>query len=325
MADGMMGYDPTALLKMQIQREQEKMLMDEAKLSNPQFTNYMMGQAGRQIGQAVFGNNVQDPRLQQATALQQVQQQALQAGGGDASSAAYFKALATGFARMGMTDEATKAAKQAADLDKADKFGQGGYTATGFYRSKSGVVYSPTEMKTRRTELDTLEKGLRRLNEISGEDIKTAQFPTDLTKGISKSVAGTFSPKTLGAQTKIAAAAVQDILSNLPPGSASDADVRQAQSSFPGYADAEELAKWVNRTKDMLQFNLKRLSENYDFNPVVSSSGAITVPGAKPAAVQPSGVQSSAIPPRPKAGDVMAGYRFKGGDPSKKENWELVK
>jgi hypothetical protein len=26
----------------------------------------------------------------------------------------------------------------------------------------------------------------------------------------------------------------------------------------------------------------------------------------------------------PKAGDIVQGYRFKGGDPSKKENWELV-
>ena len=26
----------------------------------------------------------------------------------------------------------------------------------------------------------------------------------------------------------------------------------------------------------------------------------------------------------PKTGDVIKGYKFKGGDPSKKENWEKV-
>ena len=35
-------------------------------------------------------------------------------------------------------------------------------------------------------------------------------------------------------------------------------------------------------------------------------------------------VDNGAAPSAPKPGDVMQGYRFKGGDPSKKENWEKV-
>ena len=315
MADGMMGFDPQALLKQQIQQEQERRLLEEAKLSNPQFWNLQAGRAGQAIGQALFGKSDQiiDPRLQQAAALQDIQKQALQAAGGDASSPQYFKSLATGFARMGMSEQAAKAAKQAADIEKAAKggFGESGYTQTGYYRSKSGIVYPPTEMKARREEMTQIERSLNALNEITGEDIKQAQFPTDLTQGgISKSLAGQFDPKTLGAQTKIAASALQDVLNNLPPGSASDKDIQQAKASFPGYSDANELRKWINRTKRVLEFNLRRLQENYDFNPAVKSSGEVEFDGksAKISPVRSGGPISKPVP----------GVQFK------KEDVELV-
>ena len=38
-----------------------------------------------------------------------------------------------------------------------------------------------------------------------------------------------------------------------------------------------------------------------------------TAPAAKPSAPKP-----------PAAGDVIGGYRFKGGDPNKQESWEAV-
>lgn len=303
MADGMMGYDPLALQRFAIEQERNKQLMDEARLSNSEYTAYQMAKAGRGLGRALFGDQQQtDPRLAQASELQRIQQEALQAAGGDAASADYFKSLATGYARRGMAEQAAKAAKQAADIEKASKggFGESGYTQTGYYRSKSGIVYPPTEMKARREEMTTLERSLNTLNEISAEDIKQAQAPVDLTQGgISKAIAGQFDPKTLGAQTKIAAAALQDVLNNLPPGSASDKDIQQAKASFPGYADAEELRKWINRTKKIIQFNLRRLQENYDFNPAVSSSGEIMF-GDKSAKTSP--VKSSMPNSKPISG-----------------------
>ena len=50
------------------------------------------------------------------------------------------------------------------------------------------------------------------------------------------------------------------------------------------------------------------------YNAYMASKG-ISVPG-----VSPQGVR----PPAPKKGDVVQGYRFKGGDPSKQDNWEKV-
>ena len=302
MADGMMGYDPLAIQRQAIEQERNKQLMEEARLNPREYMRYAAGRAGDVLGKALFGDQQQmDPRLQQAAAFQQIQQQALQASGGDAASPAYFKALATGFARMGMSEQAAKAAKQAADIEKASKggFGESGYTQTGYYRSKSGIVYPPTEMKARREEMTTLERSLNTLNEISAEDIKQAQAPVDLTQGgVSKAIAGQFDPKTLGAQTKIAAAALQDVLNNLPPGSASDKDIQQAKASFPGYSNADELRKWINRTKKIIEFNLRRLQENYDFNPAVKSSGEIMFGenSAKTSPVKSGGPISKPVP-----------------------------
>lgn len=72
-------------------------------------------------------------------------------------------------------------------------------------------------------------------------------------------------------------------IESLPPGSASDADMRAAMKNFPGYGDPDALAEWINSTKAKLQRSLGRLSDQFGFKPTVTSSGNIDLK-TKPAA-----------------------------------------
>ena len=51
------------------------------------------------------------------------------------------------------------------------------------------------------------------------------------------------------------------------------------------------------------------------------TGGTSDMPSAKTQEAAPKG---TAVPGAPKAGDVMDGYKFKGGDPADKSNWEKV-
>jgi hypothetical protein len=55
--------------------------------------------------------------------------------------------------------------------------------------------------------------------------------------------------------------------------------------------------------------------------PSTGSGGTSDMPGPK---AQEAAPKSTAVPGAPKAGDVMDGYKFKGGDPADKANWEKV-
>lgn len=60
------------------------------------------------------------------------------------------------------------------------------------------------------------------------------------------------------------------------------------------------------------------------FDPWQAPKPAAAVPLGQPAAPAAPGAPVAAPQAGPKAGDVDGGYRFKGGDPSKPENWERV-
>jgi len=134
---------------------------------------------------------------------------------------------------------------------------------SGAYRDISGTVFGPTEMKPIRQEFEGAQKLLDTLNQVKESDVKDAQSIIDwTTKGETKALA---SKKTLMAQTKIAASQLMEQIGQLPPGSASDADMRAAMKSFPGYSDADALAAWVNETKRKLEFNINRGTEQFGF------------------------------------------------------------
>ena len=133
----------------------------------------------------------------------------------------------------------------------------------GAYRDISGNILGASEMKVVRQEFEGAQKLLNTLNQVSESDVKDAQSYVDwTTKAETKGLA---SKKTLMAQTKIAASQLLEQINQLPPGSASDADMRAAMKSFPGYSDADALASWVNRTKDVLQFSINRGQDQFGF------------------------------------------------------------
>lgn len=141
---------------------------------------------------------------------------------------------------------------------------------SGAYRDITGQILGPTEMKTVRQEFETNQRLLSTLNNVTTSDVKDAESFVDwTTKGESKALA---SKKTLDAQSKIAASQLLEQIGQLPPGSASDADMRAAMKSFPGYSDPVALANWVNRTKEKLLVNIGRTSDQFGFKPTVKAT-----------------------------------------------------
>ena len=144
---------------------------------------------------------------------------------------------------------------------------------SGAYRDISGQILGPTEMKTVRSEFETNQRLLNTLNNVNETDVQNAESYIDwTTKAESKALA---SKKTLDAQSKIAASQLLEQIGQLPPGSASDADMRAAMKSFPGYTDPVALANWVNRTKERLQFHISRSSEQFGFSPTVKPTAPL--------------------------------------------------
>lgn len=174
-------------------------------------------------------------------------------------------------------------AKLAAAQAEAGNLGTAGAVGkTGAYRDINGTVYGPTEMKTIRNEFKGSQDLLDTLNQITPQDVKNAESFVDWTTK-SNEVKSLATKKTLTAQSKIALSQLMQQIESLPPGSASDADMRAAMKNFPGYSDPDALAAWINDTKAKLQRNLGRISDQFAFKPTVTSTGNIDIK-AKPAA-----------------------------------------
>jgi hypothetical protein len=151
--------------------------------------------------------------------------------------------------------------------------GPGPVGKAGAFRDVDGNILGATEMRNVRTEFTEGQKLLKLLNDATAQDIKDAESFVDWTSaGVTKGLA---SSKTLNAQTKLAAAQLIEQIGNLPPGSASDADMRASMKSFPGYSDPESLRQWVNRTKSKLQSRMEEISGQFGFKQRVVSSGEV--------------------------------------------------
>ena len=151
---------------------------------------------------------------------------------------------------------------------------------SGGYRDIYGTILGPAEMKTVRQEFEGAQKLLNTLNQISAQDVKDAESYIDwTTKAETKGLA---SDKTLKAQTKVAASQLLEQINQLPPGSASDADMRAAMKSFPGYSNPEALAEWVNRTKGLLQFSINRGVDQFGFKSRVEPTAPLDLTKKKP-------------------------------------------
>jgi hypothetical protein len=180
---------------------------------------------------------------------------------------------------LGMSDpEARNAAygiKPAAAGEEGPKVG---FSKTGAYTNQFGETIPASEMTKQRAGFQSAEDLLNKLNKITEEDIKQAESFIDYTQGETrKTIGGKFASKTLDAQTKIAAGQLLQQIEALPPGSASDADMRAASRSFPGYGDATALRNWVNRTKAELNESLSRQSETYGFSRKVNATSSVGI------------------------------------------------
>lgn len=188
-----------------------------------------------------------------------------------------------------------QAAKARAGAGGEDGVGQPGPVGkAGAYKDIYGTVFGTTEMKNIRTEFGEGQKLLDSLNKITAQDIKDSESYMDwTTAGVTKGLA---SSKTLSAQTKLAASQLIEQINSLPPGSASDADMRAAMKSFPGYSDPESLRLWVNRTKEKLQSRLGDISEQFNFKQRTQSSGDIAfTKGKQPVKINAQPSQSGGV------------------------------
>lgn len=150
----------------------------------------------------------------------------------------------------------------------------------GAYRDVNGVVHGAGEMKAINSEFSGAQKLMNELNSITSTDVQNAYSPLGIdwtTKGdVTKKLAGA---GTVDAQAKIAVAKLQQVIDSLPPGSASDADMRTAMSAFPGYSDTKALLNWINRTKERLQYNIDKIASEYGFTPKTVSNGKLDIGG----------------------------------------------
>jgi len=174
-----------------------------------------------------------------------------------------------------------RAAKAAGDVEGV--MGRPGPVGkAGAYRDVNGDILGSAEMKIVRQEFEGAQKLLDTLNQVKESDVKDAQSFVDwTTKAESKALA---SKKTLIAQTKIAASQLMEQINQLPPGSASDADMRASMKSFPGYSDSDALAAWVNETKRKLQFSIDRGQDQFGFKSRVQPTAPLDLNKKKPKA-----------------------------------------
>jgi hypothetical protein len=162
----------------------------------------------------------------------------------------------------------------------------------GAYRDADGIIYSGSEMAKQRAGFQGLEKLADNLNSITEEDVKNAESMIDFTQGETlKSVGGTLRPKTISAQAKINASQLLKQIEALPPGSASNADMIAAKSSFPGYGDATNLSNWIRDTKALLAASMQRQSEQYGFKSKVTVTGLTSAGGSANNADDPLGLR----------------------------------
>jgi hypothetical protein len=175
------------------------------------------------------------------------------------------------YRKFGTADQQARAIQASIDR-KARLAGQGEGTGAGYigkggaYRNQFGDVIAGSEMKKQRENFLASQKLLENLNRITEVDVKDAEATFDYTSSdSSKAIGSKLYPKTISAQTRIAASQLLQQLESLPPGSASDADIKLAAKNFPGYGNAANLARWINDTKSLISSSLERQVELYGF------------------------------------------------------------
>ena len=142
---------------------------------------------------------------------------------------------------------------------------EGGYTKKGDWITPSGVPIFRTEVAKDREIAFTADQVRQGLKEIKPEDVKKAAsvFGSVTGSGPISYLAQQFGSEAVSAQAKINASSVMQILNNLPPGAASDKDIENAKSTFPGYGNQKALNDWIKNTRDTLDRKVNSLNQKY--------------------------------------------------------------
>ncbi len=166
-----------------------------------------------------------------------------------------------------------------------------GFDKLGRFTNQFGEVIPASEMSANRQGFEEGEKLLRSLNQITATDVKNAEGFDYTSSEVMKQTGGRLFGKTLEAQTRIAAAQLIKQIESLPKGSASDADMRAAKASFPGYGNAQALASWVNEAKATLEYSLERQAERYGQTRKVKTTAPLDLkqPSKRETKEQPAG------------------------------------
>jgi len=198
--------------------------------------------------------------------------------------------------------------------------GEGGFNKKGDFISPNGTVFNQSELKKDREVVTSAALLKKALQGINPEDVTASDTMLgDVTQGgftgyVTKNVLPG-GDKTLAAQNKINASGVMQILNNLPPGPASDKDIAQARSTFPGYGNAKALQAWINNTNTMLDQKFGTYQDKYGSMKWYGNANPMQTTTANPVTPQSN---------EPKMGEVRQGYKFKGGDQYDKNNWVKV-
>ncbi len=166
-----------------------------------------------------------------------------------------------------------------------------GFDKLGRFTNQFGEVIPASEMSANRQGFEEGEKLLRSLNQITATDVKNAEGFDYTSSEVMKQTGGRLFGKTLEAQTRIATAQLIKQIESLPKGSASDADMRAAKASFPGYGNAQALASWVNEAKATLEYSLERQAERYGQTRKVKTTAPLDLkqPSKRETKEQPAG------------------------------------
>jgi hypothetical protein len=142
---------------------------------------------------------------------------------------------------------------------------QGHYNKKGDWIAPGGAYIGKTEVSKDREIIRTANELRQGLAEIKPQDVqKTATVLGDVTQGGLKGyLAKQLGSEAVSAQAKVNASSVMQTLQNLPPGPASDKDIAQAKSSFPGYGNAKDLQEWINNTNSMLDRKINNANQKY--------------------------------------------------------------
>jgi len=149
--------------------------------------------------------------------------------------------------------------------DGEDGMTGGRFNKKGDYIAPGGVFIGKTEVAKDREIARTANELRQGLQEITPKDVKDTEsvFGSVVEGGPISYLAKQFKNPAVAAQAKINASSVMQTLQNLPPGPASDKDIAQARSSFPGYGNAEDLQTWINNTNSMLERKINNVNSKY--------------------------------------------------------------